>query len=53
MVRVLQIFGEPISFGGQESFVMNMYETIDKNKIQFDFFTPFYCNNENMKNRIE
>ena len=53
MVRVLQVFGEPISFGGQEAFVMNIYKTIDKNKVQFDFFTPFYCDNENMKETIE
>ena len=25
MIKVLEIFGEPISNGGQESFVMNVY----------------------------
>lgn len=53
MIRVLQVFGEPLSNGGQEAFIMNMYESIDKNKVQFDFFTPYYCDNNNMKRRIE
>ncbi len=51
--RVLQIFGEPLSNGGQESFIMNMYRNINHNKVQFDFYTPYYCDNENMKNEIE
>lgn len=51
--RVLEIFGEPLSNGGQEAFIMNMYRNIDKSKIQFDFFTPFYCDNEKMKSEIE
>ena len=53
MIRVLQVFGEPLSNGGQEVFIMNMYRNIDRNLVQFDFFTPFYCNNENMKQEIE
>lgn len=52
-MRVLQIFAEPLSDGGQESFIMNMYRNINKNKIQFDFFTPYYCNNLKMKEKIE
>lgn len=52
-IRILQVFGEPLSNGGQESFVMNMYRNIDKNKFQFDFFTPFYCDNLEMKKNIE
>ena len=47
------MFAEPLSTGGQESFIMNMYENIDKNKVQFDFFTPYYCDNKKMKERIE
>ena len=43
MIRVLQVFGEPLSNGGQEAFIMNTYRNIDKSKIQFDFFTPYYC----------
>lgn len=52
-MKILQIFGEPLSNGGQESFIMNMYRNIDRNKVQFDFFTPYYCDNENIKKEIE
>lgn len=40
-IRVLQIFGEPFSNGGQDSYLMNMYRHIDRRRVQFDFFTPF------------
>lgn len=53
MIRVLQVFGEPLSDGGQESFIMNMYRNIDKEKIQFDFYTPFFCDNKRLKNEIK
>lgn len=36
MKRVLQIFGK-LGRGGLESFVMNLYRAIDRDKIQFDF----------------
>lgn len=53
MKKVLQVFGEPLSNGGQESFIMNMYRNIDRNKIQFDFFTPYYCDNEKLVAEIK
>lgn len=52
MVRVLQMFGEPLSNGGQEAFIMNVYRNIDRDKVQFDFFTPYYCEEEWIKNKI-
>ena len=52
-IRVLQVFGEPLSNGGQESFLMNMYKNIDREKVQFDFFSPYYCDNEALKNEME
>lgn len=36
MIRVLNILGS-LNFGGIETFLMNIYRIIDKNKIQFDF----------------
>ena len=53
MKRILQVFGEPLSSGGQEAFIMNMYRNIDRTKIQFDFFTPYYCDNIELKEEIE
>jgi len=46
MIRVLEAFGEPISFGGQESFVMNVLENMDRTDISVDFLSPYYCDNE-------
>ena len=51
-IHVLQLFGEPFSNGGQESFIMNMYRHIDHEKVQFDFFSPFTLNNEVMRDEI-
>lgn len=36
MRRVLQVFGK-LGRGGLEAFVMNLYRSIDRNQIQFDF----------------
>ena len=36
-LRVLHIT-EMLSAAGIESFIMNMYRNIDRNKVQFDFF---------------
>lgn len=52
-LRILQIFGEPLANGGQESFIMNMYRNIDRDEVQFDFFTPFSCENLRLKQEID
>lgn len=52
-MKVLQVFGEPLSNGGQEAFIMNIYRNINKKKVEFDFFSPYYCDNENLKKEIE
>ena len=53
MIRVLQFSCEPLASGGQEAFIMNMYRNINRDKIQFDFFTPFYCSNVELENEIK
>ena len=53
MKRVLQVYGEKLSNGGQESFSMNMYRNIDREKVQFDFFTPYFCDYNKLINEIE
>ena len=50
--KVLEVFGEPFSNGGQESFIMNIFRNIDKDKIHMDFYTPYYCDNDNYKKEI-
>ena len=51
--KVLDILGEPIVNGGQESFILNMYNNMDLSKIQIDVLTPFYCENNKFKENIE
>ena len=36
MIRVLHVVG-PMDLGGAESFIMNIYRNIDREKVQFDF----------------
>lgn len=45
-MRVLEVFGEPISYGGQESFVVNLLTHMDLNDMQVDLLTPYYCDND-------
>ncbi len=52
-LRVLQVFGEPLANGGQESYIMNMYRHIDRQRVQFDFFTPFTVDNRELREEIE
>ena len=35
-IRVLQVFAK-MDCGGAESFIMNVYRNIDREKVQFDF----------------
>lgn len=49
MKKILEMFGEPITYGGQESVVYNMLSTFDlKNKYNVDLFTPYFANNKNL-----
>lgn len=53
MKRVLEVFGEPISRGGQESYVMTALQHIDLSGLHVDLFTPYYCDNQEYINFIE
>ncbi|MBE6041281.1 MAG: glycosyltransferase family 1 protein [Clostridiales bacterium] len=44
-MRILEAFGEPISYGGQEAFVLNVLRKMDMTGIEADFLTPYYCDN--------
>ena len=44
-MKVLEVFGEPIASGGQESFVFNVLQNINRMDLQIDFFTPYSCSN--------
>ncbi len=46
-MKILEAFGEPISYGGQEAFVLNVLEKMDSSGLETDLLTPYYCDNQN------
>lgn len=53
MVKVLEAFGEPISHGGQEAFVMNYTRNADYKKLSIDYLTPYYCDNQEIADFVK
>lgn len=53
MKKVLEVFAEPISSGGQEKYVENMYTGMKDRTFKIDVFTPFKCDNENFINTFK
>ncbi len=51
--RVLELFGEPIGSGGQESYVMNQLSHMDRTGLSFDCLTPYTCENEAWRHWFE
>ena len=45
MKKILEMFGEPILRGGQESFVINTIQHMKLDGMQIDLLTPYYCRN--------
>ena len=51
-MKVLEVFGEPISSGGQETFVLNLLKSIDRKDLEIDLLTPYYCDNGFLEKEI-
>ena len=51
-MKVLEVFGEPIASGGQEAFIFNVLQNIDRSDLTLDFFTPYSCTNEYYRRMI-
>lgn len=47
-VNVLEFFGEPLEYGGQEAFMLNMYEKFEAKNIKYTLCTPFDLTNEKL-----
>ena len=47
-INVLECFGEPLLYGGQEAFILNMYRNFIEKQIKYTFFTPFNCENKDL-----
>lgn len=52
-LNVVEFFGEPLNYGGQEAFINNLYSCINKEKFNFTFITPFECNNKKLKEMVK
>ncbi len=52
-MKVLELFGEPISNGGQESFVISVVSHINDDSIHIDLLTPYYCDNSYYEEMIK
>ncbi|MBR4324304.1 MAG: glycosyltransferase [Bacteroidales bacterium] len=52
-INILECTCEPILFGGQEMFIMNIIRNIHNDKLKIDVLTPYYCNNPAYQQEIE
>lgn len=52
-IRVLEAFGEPVSFGGEESYVFNTLDAMDRDGFSVDVLTPYFCDNERYRKMLE
>lgn len=52
-MKVLEVFGEPFAFGGQEAYIINVLQHIDMTDLQMDFFTPYFFDNDHYRRIIE
>lgn len=52
-MKILEMFGEPVSNGGQESFVINMLTHMETSGLTVDVLTPYYCDNAYYENIIK
>ena len=46
--KILIMFGEPITYGGQESVIYNILSVINIKKYHIDLFTPYYADNKKL-----
>ena len=52
-VKIIEFFGEPLNYGGQEAFILNVYSKINKENFEFTFITPFECKNIKLKEMVK
>lgn len=52
-MRIIEITGEPIQYGGQEKFISNVLENMDRTGLQIDVLTPYYCDNSAFRDLID
>lgn len=53
LIRILEIFGEPIAVGGQESYVLTQISHMHRDGLLVDCLTPYTCESERQRATIE
>lgn len=48
-MRILEALGEPISYGGEESYIAGLLENSADRGFEIDLLTPYYCDNDDMR----
>ncbi len=51
--RILYMYGEWINMGGQETYTLNILNSIDNNKMVIDLFTPYVSKNELIEEAVK
>ena len=52
-IKVLEYFGDPIVYGGQEIFMINMYRKMKDGNIHYVFGTPFFVQNKELPGLVQ
>ena len=52
-IKVAEFFGEPLNYGGQETFIINVYSKINRENYDFTFITPFECENKRLQELVK
>ncbi len=48
MIKVLEYFGEPLWYGGEEMFMINMYKNFESKDVSYSLGTAFTLTNQNL-----
>lgn len=52
-IKVCEFFGEPLAYGGQEAFIINMYKNFQDENLKYTFVTPFELTNKTLIDLVE
>lgn len=51
-MRILEAFGEPIAYGGEENFVASVLKAMDLHGSKVEMLTPYTCENESIRTSV-
>lgn len=53
MIKVLEVFGEPVAHGGQESYLQSQLEHMDLSDMRISILTPYYIDNDSLTRLVK